>query len=124
MDRTELLELVTALGRRFQALGAVRHLELARHYYAEVRAGRSEAPHHTVRMRSGGAWSAEFVVEWMARLRLAPYERKYEVRLRNALCPTCKRIDGIRVAASFPGGSKQECSDGTQWLVLDGVDPR
>jgi hypothetical protein len=74
-------------------------------------------------------WTEDFVIEWLATIRIPPFDRIYPVRERNAACPKCGAGlsgpngagSGAKVMGIFPGGHKAQCSTcGQEWLVLDG----
>lgn len=70
-------------------------------------------------------WSADQVEEWLALLRLPPFETKYPVLPAGATCPSCAGAAQHGSAAThtettFPGGWKSKCTRcGAMWLTLE-----
>ena len=106
MDRASLLDLVEALGREFERRAMHRHLEALRLF--------------DVALRSDGgrvSWSEDLTVEWLARLRLPPYDKHSPVRSCRYRC-ACGESTEVTEAV-FPGGHKLRCTRcGNAWLVI------
>jgi hypothetical protein len=127
MDRASLLELVELLGKEFERRDMRTHLESLRLYYVAIQ---KRLDHRgTVRI----AWTEEMTVDWLAMLRLPPYEAHYPVRSREYHCPCTPPAQSTlagdysqmsrsnsAVETVFPGGYKVRCNGcDKRWLVLD-----
>jgi hypothetical protein len=110
--------LVIALGREFRRRRMTGHLEALRRYY------RQRERHKLVQaLAEHRAWDENVVIEWLAILRIPPFDNTYVVQSKEASCPRCAaRRNGAEVdyRATFPGGSLRECRVcKTAWLVSD-----
>jgi hypothetical protein len=121
MRRDELLALLEVLGREFERLGMIRHIENLRRYYLAVQHGQEQ---RTRDLR----WSEEHTIEWLALFRVPPFHDRYRVRPRAYHCPcqlaragaSCEPSTDSRTALTFPGGEKRLCARcGDAWLVVD-----
>lgn len=127
MDRASLLELVELLGKEFERRDMRSQLESLRLYYLAVKKGLD----HRGAVRV--SWTDDMTIEWLAMLRIPPYEAHFPVRSRDYHCPCTPRRRSTgpgdwsnlgspsdSVEANFPGGFKVRCDAcKSRWLVLD-----
>lgn len=119
MDRSQLLQHVTTLGKEFARRGMDRHAAGLRLYYLALRGGLADR-----QRRIDLHWSEDFVVEWMRLLQLSPHDGAYPIRPEGAQCERCVAAPGalssVRTERVFAGGSKMRCDTcKAAWLVLD-----
>lgn len=106
-----VLQRCVTLGAAFGRLEMRDHAALLREFYAAARDGRPCA----------NGWTEAFVDEWLAVLRLPPFEARYAVRPAGAQCTACHanpgEISSRRTVRTFPGGALIRC-DGcdAHWL--------
>jgi hypothetical protein len=117
MNRDQLLEWVTRLGREFVRRGMPEHARLLRLYYLAVERG-LDSKRHEVQLH----WNSTLVVDWMKNLQLAPWQVALRVRAEGSSCQSCRRVAGatptVRTEATFPGGARMRCGTcGDAWLV-------
>ena len=100
--------LVVALGREFRRRRMNGHLAALRRYYRKrQRRKMLEA------LAEERAWDENVVVEWLAILRIPPFERTYGTQPKDAGCRRCSAQRGkgaeVDFRAVFPGGSLRQC---------------
>lgn len=112
--------LVIALGREFRRRRMGGHLQALRSYYRRRhRRALAEA------LSEHRSWDENVVLEWLAILRIEPFDRMYAVQEREAPCPACVQKRGVAGAevdycAVFPGGQLRQCrACKHMWLVSD-----
>lgn len=108
---TPVLERCVTLGRAFGRLQMKDHVKLLRAFYAAARDGTP----------CTNGWNAAFVDEWLAVLRLPPFETELAVQPAGATCATCHAQPGAissrRTVRTFPGGAVMRCDEcNTRWL--------
>jgi hypothetical protein len=125
LTRDQLLELATAIGRRFVAEGMRDHARYVREFYRGVRAGKRVLPD-----QHGIAWDRRFVVEWAQMLRVRPYEHDLPVRAHGARCACTAEAARLgqpataTISLTLPGGWRHECLRcEARWLVLERAQP-
>ncbi len=88
-----------------------RHAKLLREFYGAIRDRRPCA----------NTWSEAFVDQWLAMLRLPPFERVFDLLPACSVCATCNANPGAipsrRTENTFPGGALMRCDGcGRQWV--------
>jgi hypothetical protein len=136
MDRALLLELVEALGREFERRQMRSHLESLRLFYLGVRHQLDHGRHRAVHV----SWDEDMTLDWLAVLRVPPYQAHYPIRPRGyrCACPAGAAADpsgragdwshlgkgAAQTLLVFPGGSKTRCvACGVVWIELDEAPP-
>lgn len=117
-SRFELERLIVALGREFARRDMQAHLRGLRVFYSALRARRRAQA-----ALNPPPWTEDLVLDWLAIMRIPPFEHHYAVLSRSAPCPTCSggNASGLDVVnrAVHVGGLVSECKHcGEQWLVL------
>ena len=104
----EELEALARLGRRLVEVGLTHYAHALRMYYRDRRAGRDSL-----------AWTPALTREWMAILRVPPYERDLEERPAGAPCPCCGDLPVHPPTLVVRGTSTSRCLRcGLLWLVV------
>jgi hypothetical protein len=111
-----LLELVQRLGEEFSRREMHDHVRRLRVFWLAARYGLLER-----RNELDVKWNEQHLVDWLAALRLPPYEGALPVRDKGAGCPRCGLEPGVipsgRTVLVFPGGAKFRCQGcGAEWL--------
>ena len=121
-SRSLFENLLIALGREFRRRRMGGHLQALRSYYRRRhRRALAEA------LSEHRAWDENVVLEWLAILRIEPFDRVYAVCEREAPCPACVATRGhgggeVDYCAVFPGGQLRQCRVCKHaWLVSDGT---
>jgi hypothetical protein len=132
MDRALLLELVEALGLEFERRQMLTHLESLRLFYLGVRHQLDHGRNRSIHV----SWNEDMTLDWLAVLRVPPYQAHYPTRPRGYRCTCAAGLaadpsgrDGdwshlgkgaAQTLFVFPGGSKTRCGGcGAVWLELD-----
>jgi hypothetical protein len=133
MNREALLELIEVLGKEFERRAMRVHVESLRLYYLAVRHQLDRGHDRNVRL----SWGEAHTVEWLALLRIPPYQNVYRVRPRGYRCDcvlsatvtepansgdTSHLGSGTAITeATFPGGWKIACKGcGAKWIEEEG----
>ena len=112
----DLLRYVERLGEEFGRREMRAHLEKLRVYYLALKKGLTRG-----RFELDVHWSEALVLEWLKLLRIAPFDRSYEVRPKKSPCKQCAvardQQSVIHTELVFPGGSKMRCfACGAVWI--------
>ena len=106
-----LLDRCVTLGREFGRREMHKHLKLLREFYAATRDQRDCV----------NSWSEAFVDNWLAMLRLAPFETTFELLPARSVCARCNAdpaaVPSRRTETTFPGGALMRCDQcGRRWV--------
>lgn len=106
-----MLDRCVTLGRAFGRLQMRQHVELLREFY---RAARDRLP-------CGNGWTEAFVDEWLAVLRLPPFEATFELQPAGSMCRVCHagpgEISSRRTVRTYPTGAVLRCDGcGRRWI--------
>jgi hypothetical protein len=117
------MSLVEKLGHEFVRRGMSEQAKQLRIYYWALGRGLVRPSGHSLELR----WTQETIREWLAVLRVPPYEEVYEVRPPDSRCAVCAAKPASELSRAgtytllvFPGGWKSACSGcGKAWLTLE-----
>jgi hypothetical protein len=110
--------LTVRLGREFNRRAMTTEVKSLREFY--VRRAREKKANAA---RGRPLWDEDVVLDWLAMLRIPPFEHVYTLRPPNAPCPRCrssaKGHEGPNwIRTSFPGGALIQCQGcGERWLT-------
>lgn len=121
MPSPELEPLLRALAAEFDRRDMPGHVELLRNFYARYRAAKKRA-----NLAPKPVWEIDLVLQWLAMLRIPPFDRAYEERPAEAGCPTCTAdgagISGTCTRTAINGLTLSACIRcGAEWLVVSEI---